>query len=69
MLLQVDAELARAAAADWLAFYAILAALPRARWTELFLERGWVPYVITLVSAWALLLVGNVQSEQHPPCT
>jgi biopolymer transport protein ExbB/TolQ len=51
-----------------LGFYAILAALPRARWTELFLERGWVPYVITLVSAWALLLllgrVARLRQEQ-----
>jgi biopolymer transport protein ExbB/TolQ len=28
------------------------------RFSDLFLERGWVPYVITLISFWALFLLG-----------
>lgn len=40
-------------------FYAGLYLAPRARISDLFMERGWVPYVIALVSAWALLLLGT----------
>jgi biopolymer transport protein ExbB/TolQ len=39
-------------------FYGILRMLPPARVTDLFLDRGWVPYVITGVAAWALVLLG-----------
>jgi biopolymer transport protein ExbB/TolQ/ribosomal protein L37AE/L43A len=38
-------------------FYLFLGALPGGRLTQLFLERGSVPYVITGVSAWALCLL------------
>lgn len=38
-------------------FYALLGLMPEGRLSELFLERGTVPYVITGVSAWALLLL------------
>ncbi len=38
-------------------FYGLLGLMPEGRLGELFLERGTVPYVITGVSAWALLLL------------
>lgn len=38
--------------------YGVLFLLPPHRLTELFLERGWVPVVITAVSCWALLSIG-----------
>jgi biopolymer transport protein ExbB/TolQ len=40
-------------------FYLGLSLTNGGRVSELFTERGWVPYVITLVSAWALLLLGS----------
>ncbi len=39
-------------------FFGLLHLLPATRFSELFMERGWVPYVITLISVWALLLLG-----------
>jgi biopolymer transport protein ExbB/TolQ len=39
-------------------FYTALYLGPAARISDLFLARGWVPYVITTVSFWALLLLG-----------
>lgn len=39
-------------------FYSTLALVPDSRISDLFTARGWVPYVITLVSFWALLLLG-----------
>ena len=38
-------------------FYSALYVSPKGRFSELFVERGWVPYVITVVSAWALFLL------------
>jgi len=38
-------------------FYGLLHLMPAGRLAELFLERGWVPYVISGVSSWALLLL------------
>ncbi|HEB88018.1 MAG TPA: hypothetical protein ENI85_00460 [Deltaproteobacteria bacterium] len=38
-------------------FFGALRLLPPTRFSELFIERGWVPYVITLISVWALLLL------------
>lgn len=38
-------------------FYGVLHLLPDARIADLFLARGWVPYVITGVSFWALFLL------------
>lgn len=40
-------------------FYALLAVLPPTPVGALFTDRGWVPYVITLISTWALLLLGS----------
>jgi biopolymer transport protein ExbB/TolQ len=40
------------------AFYGLLALLPSSGFSVLFTERGWVPYVITLISVWALFLLG-----------
>lgn len=40
-------------------FYGVLAFVPAGRARELFLERGWVPVLITVVSAWALLLIAS----------
>lgn len=45
------------AAAFTLVFYGLLQALPVGRIGELFLERGFVPVLITGASAWALLLI------------
>jgi biopolymer transport protein ExbB/TolQ len=39
-------------------FYGLLHLMPAMRFSDLFLERGWVPYVITLISFWALFLLG-----------
>jgi len=39
-------------------FYGILYVVPSTSITSLFTDRGWVPYVITLISTWALLLLG-----------
>lgn len=39
-------------------FYGLLSMLPTTGFSVLFLERGWVPYVITLISVWALFLLG-----------
>jgi len=39
-------------------FYSILYLVPDTRMSDLFIERGWVPYVITTVSFWALFLLG-----------
>ncbi|MEM9174694.1 MAG: MotA/TolQ/ExbB proton channel family protein [Myxococcota bacterium] len=54
--------------ADWLpavgalvftlVFYGLLRVVPAGRVGELFLERGFVPVLITGASAWALLLIG-----------
>ncbi|MBJ18029.1 MAG: hypothetical protein CL933_01275 [Deltaproteobacteria bacterium] len=41
-----------------LLFYALLSLFPDTRVSDLFTARGWVPYVITGVSFWALLLLG-----------
>lgn len=41
-----------------LVFYGLLQVLPAGRIGELFLERGFVPVLITGASAWALLLIG-----------
>lgn len=40
-----------------LVFYAILFLFPDSALFELFARRGWVPYVITLISSWALSLL------------
>jgi biopolymer transport protein ExbB/TolQ len=40
-----------------LLFYGLLRILPESGFSELFMERGWVPYVITLISSWALILL------------
>lgn len=37
--------------------YSFLSGLPSTEISELFLERGWVPYVLSLISAWALFLL------------
>jgi biopolymer transport protein ExbB/TolQ len=39
-------------------FYGLLHLLPSSGFSALFTDRGWVPYVITLISVWALLLIG-----------
>jgi biopolymer transport protein ExbB/TolQ len=39
------------------AFYGLLYLLPPTPVGALFTERGWVPYIITLISTWALLLL------------
>lgn len=39
-------------------FYGLLAVLPSSALKVLFTDRGWVPYVISLISAWALFLLG-----------
>lgn len=41
-----------------LLYYGALRFVPDTRLSELFVERGWVPYAITFVSAWALALLG-----------
>lgn len=46
------------AVAFTLVFYGVLQLLPAGRIGELFLERGFVPVLITGASAWALLLIG-----------
>jgi biopolymer transport protein ExbB/TolQ len=38
-------------------YYGLLSVLPATGFSELFLERGWVPYVITVISVWALFLL------------
>ncbi|MFK7897422.1 MAG: MotA/TolQ/ExbB proton channel family protein [Myxococcota bacterium] len=40
-----------------LLFYGLLLTMPSTRLSELFLERGWVPYAITGISAWALFIL------------
>ncbi len=40
-----------------LLFYGVLRLVPESRIAELFVERGWVPYAISFVSAWALALL------------
>jgi biopolymer transport protein ExbB/TolQ len=40
-----------------LLFYGALRFVPETRLSELFVERGWVPYAISFVSAWALALL------------
>ncbi len=45
------------AGAATLVFYGALYLLPEARISDLFMARGWVPYVITGVSFWALFLL------------
>ena len=50
---------ALAAALSTGAFYTVLHLIPMGRFSELFIERGWVPYVITAVSAWALFLLAG----------
>jgi biopolymer transport protein ExbB/TolQ len=40
-----------------LLFYGALRFVPGTRLSELFVERGWVPYAISFVSAWALALL------------
>ncbi|MAG34153.1 MAG: hypothetical protein CL908_25010 [Deltaproteobacteria bacterium] len=39
-------------------FYGLLRIVPTGRIGELFVERGWVPYVITTISLWAVCLLG-----------
>ncbi len=39
-------------------FYTLLSVVPQRGFTALFTDRGWVPYVITLISVWALFLLG-----------
>lgn len=39
-------------------FYGLLYWLPATGFSVLFTDRGWVPYVITLISVWALFLLG-----------
>jgi biopolymer transport protein ExbB/TolQ len=39
-------------------FYGLLYMLPATGFSVLFTDRGWVPYVITLISVWALFLLG-----------
>ena len=39
-------------------FYGLLYMLPASGFSSLFTDRGWVPYVITLISVWALFLLG-----------
>ena len=48
-----------------LVFYAILHVLPESPFSELFANRGWVPYVITLISAWALALLAAKLRRLH----
>jgi biopolymer transport protein ExbB/TolQ len=48
---------ALAALVSTLVFYSALYLFPGARISDLFMARGWVPYVITAVSFWALLLL------------
>ena len=43
--------------ASTLLFYGLLRVLPESGFSELFTQRGWVPYVITLISSWALILL------------
>ena len=38
-------------------YYGLLSILPASGFSALFLERGWVPYVITVISVWALFLL------------
>lgn len=38
-------------------FYGLLSMLPASGFSVLFTDRGWVPYVITLISIWALFLL------------
>ena len=38
-------------------FYGLLYLLPSTGLTALFTDRGWVPYVITLISLWAIFLL------------
>ena len=49
-------------------FYGLLYMLPASGFSVLFTDRGWVPYVITLISVWALFLLGakllRLQSER-----
>jgi len=40
-------------------FYGLLYILPASGFSVLFTDRGWVPYVITLISVWALLLLAG----------
>ena len=39
-------------------FYGLLYMLPATGFSVLFTDRGWVPYVITVISVWALFLLG-----------
>lgn len=48
---------AAAALAASLLYYGLLFVLPASGFSSLFMERGWVPYVITLISVWALFLL------------
>jgi biopolymer transport protein ExbB/TolQ len=48
---------AAVAFASTILFYGLLEVLPHSEFSELFMERGWVPYVITLISSWALFLL------------
>lgn len=41
-----------------LVFYGVLRVVPESMLTELFTQRGWVPYVIVGISSWALCLLG-----------
>ena len=45
------------------AFYAVLFLFPESFLFELFAGRGWVPYVISAISAWALCLLGGKVSR------
>ncbi|MGB0621986.1 MAG: MotA/TolQ/ExbB proton channel family protein [Myxococcota bacterium] len=47
-----------AAVASTGVFYGLLQVVPAGRVGELFLERGFVPVLITFASAWALILIG-----------
>jgi biopolymer transport protein ExbB/TolQ len=41
-----------------ISFYGLLYLLPSTGVTALFTDRGWVPYLITLISIWVLFLLG-----------
>lgn len=47
------------AAGATVVFYAVLFLFPQSFLFELFAGRGWVPYVIAAISAWALCLLGG----------
>ncbi len=54
---------AAAALVATIVLYAALGTIPETRVAELFVERGWVPYAITFVSAWALALLASKRAR------